>query len=307
MRRGMGALAHLGTGDRIPLRARCLFGRSVACDVRLDDPCVSAEHASMCWTGSAWELRDLASKNGTFVDGRRIGVHERATLAPGSTLGFGGPESYVLLDANPPPATATHLGTGVVREAESGLLVLPDEDQPRVSVMEAEGGRWRLEALGETRWVSEGEVVLVDGERWRLDLPVTGATLDSNLAGRTIDTIALRFGVSRDEERVEVRVVGADGETALPSRSYQYLLLTLARARLHDSGSDSPPAERGWVDRDVLCRMLAMDEYRLNVDVCRARKQFAALGIHGAGEIVQRRVGTGRLRLGVEKVSVRQL
>lgn len=296
-----------GTEERVALRARCLLGRSAACDVRVDDPRVSGEHASLCWTRAGWELRDLASKNGTFVDGRRLAAQERAVLAAGSTFDLGAPApgGFVLVDAAPPSATATHLGTGAVRQASSGLLVLPDEEQPRVSLMEAENGRWRLEALGETKWVSEGEVVLVDGERWRLDLPASGATVDANLAGRTIDTISLRFGVSRDEERVEISVVGGAEETPLPPRSCQYLLLTLARARLSDAGA--PPPERGWLERDALCRMLKMDEYRLNVDVCRARKQFASLGIQGAGDIVQRRVGTGRLRLGVERVSIRPL
>jgi hypothetical protein len=45
--------------------------------------------------------------------------------------------------------------------------------------------------------------------------------------------------------------------------------------------------------------MLATDEYRLNVDVCRARKQFAAAGLLGGATIVERRQGTGRMRLGV--------
>jgi hypothetical protein len=51
---------------------------------------------------------------------------------------------------------------------------------------------------------------------------------------------------------------------------------------------------------------LATDELRLNVDVFRARKQFAALGIQGAANIVDRRTGTGRIRLGVERVEVRR-
>jgi len=64
---------------------------------------------------------------------------------------------------------------------------------------------------------------------------------------------------------------------------------------------------RRWLERDELCRMLATDELRLNVDVCRARKQFSALGIQGAASIVDRRMGTGRIRLGVERVDVRRM
>jgi hypothetical protein len=53
--------------------------------------------------------------------------------------------------------------------------------------------------------------------------------------------------------------------------------------------------------------MLAIDELRLNVEVCRARKQFSALGIQGAATIVDRRMGSGRIRLGVERVDVRRM
>ena len=251
---------------------------------------------------------DLASKNGTFVDGRPLSPQERAILVAGSTVSVGPPDGapseLVLVDASPPVASATHVATGIVRRAQAGVLLLPDEEQPRASVLEDGGGTFRFETAEETSRVSEGDVVTVEGERWKLDLPATSATLDALSAARTIGAVALRFGVSANEENVEVSVVLRGGD-APSSRSCQYLLLTLARARLSDT--TAPTAERGWVDRDALCRMLKMDEYRLNTDVCRARKQFAALGIHGAGDIVQRRVGTGRLRLGVERVSVQRL
>ena len=108
--------------------------------------------------------------------------------------------------------------------------------------------------------------------------------------------------MSRDEERVDVTVVCPDREIELPPRSHHYLLVTLARVRL--AAAEAPPTERGWLTRDALCRMLATDELRLNVEVCRARKQFSALGIQGAASIVDRRMGTGRIRLGVERVDV---
>jgi pSer/pThr/pTyr-binding forkhead associated (FHA) protein len=38
-------------------------------DLVLDDPRVSARHARLEWTGRAWKLTDLSSKNGTFVSG----------------------------------------------------------------------------------------------------------------------------------------------------------------------------------------------------------------------------------------------
>lgn len=100
-------------------------------------------------------------------------------------------------------------------------------------------------------------------------------------------------------------VIHGGVETTLAPRAYHYLLVILARARLAEAGAS--PAERGWVDRESLCRMLATDRVRLNNDVFRLRKQLAALGIQGAADVVARRPEAGLLRLGVERVTVRSL
>jgi hypothetical protein len=276
----------------------------------VDDPRVSSEHASLGWTGAAWEVRDLASKNGTFVGERRLAPGERTPLLPGDMLTLGGPRppapSFVLADAASPIASARNAQTGAVRAASAGLLVLPDEDDPRASLVEERDGSWSLEAQGTARLVSDRETIVVNDEAWILDLPQkTGSTVESGGDVLTLSTIALRFAVSRDEERVDITVVCPDRDIELPARSHHYLLVTLARARL--SASAKPPADRGWLERDELCRMLATDELRLNVDVCRARKQLSALGIQGAASIVERRVGTGLIRLGVERVDVRRM
>jgi pSer/pThr/pTyr-binding forkhead associated (FHA) protein len=63
------------------LRSRCLLGRSPTCDVRLEDARISGEHARVSWTGHAWELRDLGSRNGTFVLGRKVPAGGRVALA----------------------------------------------------------------------------------------------------------------------------------------------------------------------------------------------------------------------------------
>lgn len=301
----------MDTGERIALRSRVLLGRSAACDLRVEDARVSSEHASLGWTGSAWEVRDLGSKNGTFVGERRLAPGERTPLLPGDLLTLGAPRppaiAFVLADAEPPEANARHAQTGVVRTASAGQIVLPDDENPRASVVEQHDGSWAVEAQGVARLASDRETIVVNGEAWMLDLPQRSSSTAEGSGGGapTLSTIALRFAVSRNEERVDITVVCPGRDIELPARSHHYLLVTLARARLAAAGA--PPAERGWLERDELCRMLATDELRLNVEVCRARKQFSALGIQGAASIVDRRMGTGRIRLGVERVDVRRM
>ncbi len=57
-----------------------------ACQVVLQNPGVSRQHARITHDGNAWILTDLGSTNGTCIDGRRI--HESYIYA-GDTLTFG--------------------------------------------------------------------------------------------------------------------------------------------------------------------------------------------------------------------------
>lgn len=302
----MGSLKQTGVNRSFALGSRCLLGRHPACDLQIDNPRVSGEHASLHWIGDRWELRNLGSRNGTFVDGRRLVAGERTVLAPGSTFTLGGEDAFRLEDPSPPVASARQVAGGKLRTAASGLLVLPDDDHPEVSIFEDATGRWVAEDGDGSRFVADRAVVVVaEGEGWVLDLPsAAGSTWEVGVLP-TLESISLRFGVSRDEEHIEVTVVHPGGTSSLGARTHHYLLLTLARAHLADA-TDSP-AERGWMDREILCRMLATDPRRLNVDVFRVRRQVAALGIHGAAGIIARRPGTGQLRLGTSRVEVCKL
>jgi hypothetical protein len=302
----VGVLKQTGFDEGINLGSRCLLGRHPACDVRLDNPRISGEHASLHWVSDRWELRDLGSRNGTFVEGRRLSAGERMALERGATFTLGTDDAFTLADDGPPVASARHAKTGALRVASGGLLVLPDEERPEVSFFEDANGVWVVEDGDGTRPVADRDIVIADGEGWILDLPSAApATVEASAYLPTLESISLRFAVSRDEEHVELTVEHAGKTTVLPSRSHYYLLLTLARARLADQTSS--PAERGWVDRELLCQMLATDARKLNVDVFRVRRQLASLGIHGAAGIVARRPGTGQLRLGTDRIEVAKL
>jgi pSer/pThr/pTyr-binding forkhead associated (FHA) protein len=48
------------------------IGRSPACEVTIDDPAISREHALILVEGDAAVLRDLGSRNGVRINGRRV-------------------------------------------------------------------------------------------------------------------------------------------------------------------------------------------------------------------------------------------
>src|SRR5215218_3136529 len=64
-----------------------LIGRSRRCDVVLDDPTVSREHAGLVLFGRHWFVCDRNSTNGTTVNGRRI--WGTASVRPGDLVTFG--------------------------------------------------------------------------------------------------------------------------------------------------------------------------------------------------------------------------
>jgi hypothetical protein len=300
----VGGLELRWTGRVFTLGPRCLIGRHSACDVRVDDPRVSGEHASVRWINGTWELRDLGSRNGTFLDGRRLLVGERGRLIEGSLFALGGMEApIVLVDASAPSASARSAASGVVRAAVGGLLVLPDDDRPEVSLFEDALGRWIVEGEDGPRAVCDHDIVIAGGEAWTLELPSADTpTWQPGALGPTLETIHLRLAVGRDEERIEATVIDGASTMRLPPRSHHYLLVTLARARLGDRRAARD--DRGWVDRDELCRMLATDVGKLNVDIFRARKQLVTLGIHGAAGLIERREGSGEIRIGTDRIEV---
>ncbi|MEZ4317533.1 MAG: FHA domain-containing protein [Myxococcota bacterium] len=291
----MATLKQVDTGAVRPVPSRMVVGRAASCALCLDDKHVSGEHATLAWNGSGWVLRDLGSRNGTFVDGERLEPGSQRSVAKGASLGFGRTEGFVLVDDGAPAALAED-PSGKLVIAEDGLLALPDAASPEVVVYADSRGGWVAERGDEVGPVADGESVLVQGRPWTVRLPASlegTATMD---AGPTLDTVKLRFAVSMDEEHVELTVVHRGRETPLEAREHGYILLTLARARLADAGL--PLAEQGWLDRDQLLKMLGMDSNSLNVGIYRARGQLGAAGVEGAAAVVQ--VRRGQRRFGIE-------
>ncbi len=60
-------------GQRFALSGnRMVIGRAAQCQVRVNDPGVSAEHAQITRDGDGWRIANLLSTNGTFVNGTQV-------------------------------------------------------------------------------------------------------------------------------------------------------------------------------------------------------------------------------------------
>lgn len=84
---GWSLVAH-GDGDVLPLRTfPCRIGRQPGLPVRIVNPTVSLQHAELRLIDDNLWLTDLDSRNGTFVNGRRLAGQQQICL--GDLLQFG--------------------------------------------------------------------------------------------------------------------------------------------------------------------------------------------------------------------------
>jgi FhaA, N-terminal domain/FHA domain len=81
------ALLVLGGKRMVVGPAGATLGRSRKCDIVVDDPNVSREHAEVRPRGGSWVLRDLGSTNGSSINGRRTDGAE--VLRPGDEIELG--------------------------------------------------------------------------------------------------------------------------------------------------------------------------------------------------------------------------
>lgn len=255
----------------------------------------------IAWTGESWEVRDLSSANGTWLDGRRLGAGSRAVLARNARLGFGDSEGrWILADDQPAGPIAREPRSGAIVQAVSGMLALPSNHDPRATVFCGPDGAWFVEIDHVSRPLSDPDTIEVDGCSWCIRLPQRERlrpTLTGEAPPRMLADATLWFTPSLDEERVEVRVQSSDGcDTILPPRSCHYVLLVLARLRLQD--------QQGWVNAGDLAEMLRYSPERLNIEIYRARSVFARLAYGDAAQLIERRPALRQLRIGVTRLHV---
>lgn len=67
-----------------------LIGRTADCDVVLDEGTVSKHHAKIVWTRNQAVLEDLASRNGTLLNGTKVRANTPLLLSDNDAIDFGG-------------------------------------------------------------------------------------------------------------------------------------------------------------------------------------------------------------------------
>jgi FHA domain len=308
----MATLRHVATGGTQLVEPEHAFGRAPTSSTRIDASYVSAHHASMRWVSGRWVLRDLGSRNGTFVNGDRVAAGEERPILTGTRITFGKPQenAYELVDEAAPSAMAVPIDGGTPRLLEGELLAVPSEELPEVTIYRGGDTPWLLERADEvTTPITNSQTFTAGGRTWRFCC--SDAILDTILATAQHDLevrfLQLGFSVSRDEEHVALSVTCGGMTFDLGARSHNYLLLTLARRRLADRSGGLPETSCGWLYQEDLVRGLNVEATQVNLDVYRIRQQFSAIGVPDAANIVERRPRTRQLRIGSPNLAVVRL
>jgi pSer/pThr/pTyr-binding forkhead associated (FHA) protein len=110
-------------GARFPVEAEGLtLGRDEECSVVLDDPNVSRFHARLVFHNAAIWVQDAGSRNGVFLNGKRVVRHKQ--LGPGDELLIGDHAFTLELEmpAPQPSLTGSMVAAPAVRSNRNVVL-----------------------------------------------------------------------------------------------------------------------------------------------------------------------------------------
>lgn len=73
--------------QRRPVTGAITIGRALDCDLWLDDPSLSRKHCRLERDGTGWAVVDLGSRNGTFINARRVSGRQKLAHDDVITIG----------------------------------------------------------------------------------------------------------------------------------------------------------------------------------------------------------------------------
>jgi predicted component of type VI protein secretion system len=169
---------------------KCLIGRGDECHLRPQSDAVSRQHCAIITTENEVVVRDLSSRNGTFVNGERVG--EEAVLLSGDVLRVGPLEFEMQIEqtaARAKRSKVSDIKEAVARTAEGAASSTSELSD--ISTWLAEGD----EADKERRTVDP------DTRQFRIDPTVSPDTAVAKKETIAADTKAIDEGPKRPAKK----------------------------------------------------------------------------------------------------------
>lgn len=269
------------------------LGRSPASDLVFPSERVSWQHAAITVENGIPWVRDLGSRNGTFVNGERLGAPR--VICDGDVLGISPAVALrvrVMGTAEPavPRALVVEdVATGVRYPVRSERFTIGASGELRTSgagatlLVTGPDDLW-LGVDGEDVPVAVDVPFVVDGRTYavrRADLersPTLGATSGQPL----YDLVATLNG----DSGAEATLVDPDSGRShrVEGENRALLLYILGRRTQADTDAGTPGGDRGWMSDDDVATALwgrgqaSRDDNALHVLIHRVRKEVAAAG-----------------------------
>ncbi|ATC93915.1 FHA domain-containing protein [Pseudoalteromonas tunicata] len=304
----MANLQNQVTLQNVILLSQHIFGRhpstshTVIKDIR-----ISRNHATIFWDGVEWLLQD-ASTNGCFINEIRLQPNTKHRLHLGDVIHFATLESegWEVTDTSEPKDILVPINSGLNVIELDRLIVLPSEDAPEVTLYLSPNGHWVCETNSGISVLQSGDVINTQYQKWRY---IEAKISDETAKVEAIDMpsspqVGIYFDVSQNEEHVGLKFLVDNFEYDLGQRSHHYLLLVLARKRLEDKNAGVIESEQGWLDKDLVSKMIGQSEAHLNIQIHRFRKQLISMLPKSSclPQAVERR--TGEMRFAFESVEI---
>jgi pSer/pThr/pTyr-binding forkhead associated (FHA) protein len=277
---------------------------------------VSRLQARLIWRNEHWTVRDLGSRNGTYVNGERCVGGNLYPIRVGDRLLLGDKrENWVLTDGRAPRSVLIPLSGDRSPVILENLLVLPSMEHPHVTVFGVGPGRYEFESEEGTRAaLDHNQQIIVGGQPYivhicdgdvgdeitRTDTELTTQACEKNLQ--------LEIAVAPDEESAGATIKYGNVRHVLKPKVHLYLLAHLARMRIsqtpsdivstNEEMSDAEGDDYGWVDCKALCKDLLINPVHLTQQVCRIRKDFQKISPFAAETVIDRRL-RGKMRVGI--------
>src|SRR5262245_17544008 len=142
----MGTVRDIKTTTLRTLDAHTLIGRGTHCTICIQDDTVSNDHASLRWAESQWQLRDLGSTNGTWIDGEKLPEKRDVLVQQGARIAFGNQALvWELQDALPPEPMVTPVKGGTPCMLVDGVIAVPNPQRAAANICRGPDGNWTLE------------------------------------------------------------------------------------------------------------------------------------------------------------------
>ena len=188
----------------------------------------------------------------------------------------------------------------------NGITALPSESDPQISIYKSACGQWVCETSTGIFDLKMGDRVGTEDKQWRFvdaQACVETEIIRDNGSAKPME-LTFKFDVSQNEEHVSLMLDCGDDTVDLEVRNHHYLILLLARKYQSDQAEGLSKSESGWIDKDLLCKMVGQSGNHVNIQIYRFRKQFidAYPYANQTPQVIERR--TGEIRFSPNPVEI---